>query len=279
MNPGVYPDLPMKDYHAIDAASSSALREIRAGCPAMVPWKREHPDEDTDATIIGSAAHMMVLQSDLFDATYAMKPDGMSFATKEGKAWRDDPIRFGRQIITAKHGEIVRGVAEAVAAHSVAGDALKLTKREVTLVWIDPDTGLLCKARPDAYDSAYIYDLKITVKADPSRFAYAAFVAGWYHQLAWYRTGAHLLDLGDFGGRLVAVHSQPPHSFRVNCSEVKESTLDMCGMENANALRVYRECKDSGNWPGYPESWQKVEIPAGALSAMTFDMDALAEAV
>lgn len=278
MKPGLYTGVSFADYHAIDAASSSALREIRAGCPAMVPWKRAHPEEDTDATIVGTAAHMMLLQPDLFDSTYAFKPDGMSFATKEGKAWRDDPVRAGKKVISAGQSALVRGVVEAVEGHAVACAAVRNAHAaEATVVWIDSDTGLLCKGRPDFYDDGFIYDFKTTVKADPARFAYAAFLMGWFHQLAWYRTGMEAGGFGARGGRILAVHSQPPHSFRVNCAEVKDATLDVCAMENEAALRVYRECKESGEWPGYPKEWKKVEMPAGALAQIVGTADFMAE--
>ena len=80
-----------------EAWGSHSLKAMRKGPPARVMWERENRRE-SDAMAFGTAVHMAVFQPTLYAETYVAKPDGMSFATKDGKAWRD--AHAGRHILT-----------------------------------------------------------------------------------------------------------------------------------------------------------------------------------
>ena len=105
--------LAFPKYLADPAYGSHSLRAFRAGPPAMVPWLKANPQEPTDATRLGTACHARILTPALFYETYDVKPAGMTFASKEGKAWRDDPVRAGKPILSHDEGVVVEQVFEA----------------------------------------------------------------------------------------------------------------------------------------------------------------------
>lgn len=255
------------EYHAIDAWGSSALKAMRRGPPARVVWERESESKDTDATILGTAVHCKLLTPDLYAANYAVKPEGMSFATKEGKAWRDDPERAGRILLSHDVGAQVDQIVEALLSNKRVNDSLGSAGREVSFVWDCSVTGERCKGRPDWFDDECIYDLKVSRHAASGYLTLRTFSEGWMHQSAHYRTGAIEVGLRAIKhGRLVVVDPTPPHF--IYTLEIKPDALNALEWENIETLKALRECRLSGSFPGTPDEWKKIDMPAAALAQM-----------
>lgn len=268
--PGIYPNMDFATYFELDAWGSSALRAMRQGPPARVIWQKNVPRSDTAATLLGSAVHSALLTPHLFADTYICKRERMSFATKEGKAWRDEHARF--KILPFEDFQTVSNIVEAImlkanVARTLDEDAIK----ENTLVARCPGSGEMMKARPDWIwtdrGGGCIYDLKITRHAGTTWAAQRAYGEGWMHQLAYYRTVALLSDLDVSRGRLVIVEPDPPHF--VWTLEVKRDALDLLELENGETLKQMRDCRAANAWPGPPDEWKMIEPPpAAGLDAM-----------
>lgn len=270
---GIYPDAPMSDYRKWDAWGSSDLKAMRAGPPAMVPWRRANPSEDTDATRFGTACHTRILQPDLYAANYLVKPEGMTFASKEGKAWRDDPAHAGKAIVSEAVAREIEAVRAAFCGKELALDALAgAIGVEASILWTCPETGERLKGRPDFHDERFVYDLKVSRHAGPS-VGFRAFVEGWMHQAAHYRTGLRASGLEIEAARLVVIGPKPPQALKVYCVEVKASTLDMLDFENVETVRALQKCRVDGAWASTPDAWTKVEAPASALAEMVHMQD------
>jgi hypothetical protein len=270
LSDGIHPDLDFGAYRGLDAWGSSALKAMRKGPPARVLWEREN-ETNTDATRFGTAVHCALLTPALFAAQYAVKPDGMSFATKEGKAWRDDPARAGLSLLSWDDGQRLEAIVAAVNAKPLVAAALrKSLHREVSLLATCPDTGERIKGRPDFMDAGFIYDLKISVHAQrPESLSYHAHREGWMHQGAHNRRAAELLGAGLLGVRLVVVSPTAPHY--PFCLEVSEDSLDLMALENAMTLKRLGECRRADAWPTAPDEWTRIsaaiftESDVGAL--------------
>lgn len=267
MEPGIH-ELSFADYHALDAWGSSSLKAMRRGPPARVVWERDSESKDTDATILGTAVHCALLTPDLYPLTFDVKPEGMSFATKEGKAWRDDPARAGRKLLSFDVGSQVTAIVEALVSNKRVNESLDLAtaRREVSLVWDCSITKERCKGRPDWINDGCIYDLKVSRHAAGGYLAMRTFSEGWMHQSAHYRTGAIELGMPVTGGRLVVVDPAPPHF--VYTLEIKSEALNALEWENIETLKALRECRLSGVFPGTPDEWKKIDMPAAALAQM-----------
>jgi hypothetical protein len=213
----------------------------------------------------GTALHMAVLQPVLYDQCYVAKPDGMSFATKEGKAWRD--AHTDRQIITHAQAVTIDTMRLALSAKPESAKAFRESlHQEASIFWTDTDTSEACKGRPDCLDARYIYDVKISRYAGGD-LAYRAFVEGWMHQLAHYRAGCEAVGLGRLGGRLIVIHPLEPHF--VYLLEVKADALDLLAIENSQTLYALGVCRKANDWPGTDDGWQLIEPPPSALIAST----------
>lgn len=260
---------PCGDYRLWPAYGSSDLAAMREGPPSRVQYRRSAEREATDAMRVGTACHMAVLEPARFAETYAFKPEDMSFATKDGKAWRD--AHADREILTHLQAETVRGVAQAFAEKREARDSLIGALIEASLLW-DDESGISLKGRPDWIGKDwFIYDLKVSRFASARSLPFRAWAEGWMHQAAHYRTGARAAGVIVKGCRLVVVHSQPPHP--VYLIELKENDLDLLALENAETVRRLAECDRTGKWPGTSDLWETIDLPASALTASLGALD------
>jgi hypothetical protein len=261
-------DMPMAKYRAADAYGASDLKAMRAGPPAMVPWRRANPSKETDATRLGTAAHCAIIEPLSFEKRYAHKPDGMSFATKEGKAWKAS-VPDGIAILSHDEStQVAQIVAAARGNPRVRGALDAATAKEASLFWNDPDTGLPLKARPDWFiQGDYVYDLKVTRHAgNPGALAFRAYVEGWFHQLSHYEAGLIECGVKVKGARIVAIHPEPPQDARVYTLEIKEDALSLMHLDNERTIKRIAECHERDCWPGSPEEWTKIDVPALALN-------------
>lgn len=251
------------DYHAIAAWGSTSLKAMRKGPPARVIWERDNP-RHSEAMAFGTAVHCALLTPDLFYDTYAQKPEGMSFATKDGKAWRE--AQAGKVIISHEDALRVQAIISAVMDKRIAREVLRDAQPEVSFVWADAGCGEQCKGRIDALTEGYITDLKVS-RHGRADIAWRAFVDGWMHQLAHYRSGAEACGLGTLGARLIVVEPVAPHF--VYTLEVKPDSLDLLAIENAQTVYALKQHREAGYWPGTPDEWVKIEPPPSALIANT----------
>lgn len=255
--------LSFAQYHALDAWGSSSLRAMRRGPPARVLWEKDNRALDTDATRLGTAVHCRLLEPERYEESYAHKPEGMSFATKDGKAWRAE-LPDGVIILTHVEWELVQAIFIALCSKEPVASVLDdASHREVSLVWECPSTQEDCKGRPDVIAKHWLYDLKVSRHADSPALAYRTWVEGWMHQLAHYRTGAQACGLDVRGGRLIVVSPTAPHF--VHTLEVKTDALDLLELENLATLAELRRCRMAGDWPGTPDDWKKIEPPPQAM--------------
>lgn len=259
---------PFAEYLANEGYGSSDFSNFRKGPPALVPWRRANREGDTDATRVGSAAHCLILTPELFDATYALKPQGMTFASKEGKAWREERRQAGVQddcILTWDATQLVFGIARAFRGKKIAQESLQrasFNRIEKSIYWTDSN-GLPRKGRPDWWDDDYVYDLKISVDAEKPlpTLCYKAFANGWMEQAASNRQGLRELGLNVKGSRLVVISSTPPHHIRTWCLQVAENDLDILDLEIDTIGKEMALCHRSGEWPGSPDEWKKLTLP------------------
>ena len=252
----IHPTLPFSDYLAHPAWGSSSLRAMRQGPPARVMYDRTNPREDTDATIFGTAVHAAFLTPDLFAASYIAKPDGMTFATKEGKAWRDE--NKGRIILPHDTYARVLACREALLRKPLV--TLDGATAEASVFWNDESTDEACKGRPDWFDGEAVYDLKVSRHAGrPAALAYRAHADGWMHQLAHNRAGLNANGNDVARGRLVVIAPEAPQY--IYTLEVNIDALDLMHLENIQALRALRTCRLAGSWPDTPDEWARIDAP------------------
>lgn len=267
MQPGIYPNMSAAEYHAVDACSASRLKALKQS-PAHCRQSIENPRSDTPALVSGSAVHAAVLEPDRFASEFVVRPTfGRTKAEQEARdAW--EYKARGKSIITADDAETCAAIVPRLHAHKMAGPIIRAKSHvELSGFWIDSDTSLLCKCRWDAVSEKpeLVVDLKTTTDASPRAFAQSIFKFGYHRQGAWYLDAARILGLRVRYYCIIAVEKSPPYGIAVYRLNTEGTAIDLGRRENAVLKRRYAECKESGEWPSYPEIITDIELPKWAV--------------
>ena len=234
----------MDIYHANPAMGSGDIRDFMRA-PRLFRDRMDGllPAIESDAMAFGTAFHCAVLEPTKFADNYAVKPEGMSFATKEGKAWREE--HEGSTIISAKDKGridfmILRMPGEA-RAFLVGG------RSEVTFRVDFSGFAVQCRADHISNDFAMMADLK-TISAI-EKVEKEVFARGYHIQARWYQrivereTG----KLPEF--RLVFCESAPPYRWRI--VSLDGDYLNIADEKIDEAFSGIAACEKSGEWPDH----------------------------
>lgn len=189
IKPGIYDDMPFKDYLKIPAASASKLGAVKRSGAFCQLQQLTH--ETTDAQQIGTAVHTAVLEPHLLHNQFHRLPEDINLRTNEGKAQKEAILDRGIVPLKADDYDAVTGMAGSVRTHPLIKPMLEsATGFEQTCVWQrEAENGkpVLCKSRKDVTHPDWIADLKTT--RDLFRFEREFVTHGYYRQAAWYMDG------------------------------------------------------------------------------------------
>jgi hypothetical protein len=275
--PGIYPDLPSDVYHAQrDWLSWSQMKYlIPPSTPAHFKASLKAGEERKRHFDLGKVVHTLVLgDGDKFEVVQSVgkdkKPkDAKDYLTVSACQHRDAIYERGNVPILRTELDAALEMAESIKAHKTAHALLTMPgKPEVSLFWIDPDTGVKCRARvdwlPDKQEGRRMLftDLKTTSRsAAKTEFAKSAADLGYYGQATHYADGIKALGLDDDPVCLfVAVETTAPYAVAVHDFSGREDRrLAIATVEHCR--RLYRECIETDEWPAYGQGVIQNELP------------------
>jgi len=252
-----------KEYCQHPALNFSLAKHLLKS-PAHFKAAQDEDREETEAMRIGTLAHSMVLEGKNLLDLYAIKTHGMSFASKEGKHWRDKQTL---PILTQEDAEGIPRIAAAIADNPDARRILAGCKERETPI-IATMHGVLCKALIDLHDPASgkwtVGDFKTAQDASPREFAKNAYKMDYDMQAAWYSDVVAIyygIENPPWWFWIVA-EKKPPF---VNSVYVPSDEFMQSGRNKVErALTIYKECLASGEWPMPLSGIQQIELPAWA---------------
>jgi exodeoxyribonuclease VIII len=265
---GVFYDMIEQEYRGQTAIAGSDAKHI---LPPKTPahyaahMAGETRREPSKAMMLGTMAHVAVLEPHKLDTAFVEKPEGKDgdFRTKEGKEWK---AKMGNTpILDADEARAVRGIRDSIAANKAARELLAETQSEVAL-FAEHRTGLWIKGRVDALKvvddmESVIVDVKTTsAGADYNTFSRQAASLNYHVSAAWYCHLAGLNGLPPARFYWIAVETSAP--FAVAVYEIHPDALDLgVGLMN-DALELIAQCEDDGVWPGYAPEVQCLNLPS-----------------
>lgn len=262
------------EYHTEAPGISSSRMKHMLVSPAVYQLKLRRPMIETDALRIGRMLHTQVLEPHLLDAEFAIWNEGR----RQGDEWAQFAMdNAHRTIITQNQKACVGGMAAAlldmtdfpVAAWlaGVKGDAsrpdLAPATKEQSLFWVDEDTGLQCKARPDAMtlgQNALVGDVKSARSVAIDDFLRDIFKFRYDVQAAHYLAGVKAVYGVDARFAFFAAEKEEPHVARTFL--MTPEALAHGERHRRYCLRMIRHCLDTGKWPKQPPGAQPVSVEA-----------------
>jgi hypothetical protein len=260
MQPGIYDGIKSAAYHADPALGSTSLKTLATKTPAHYVYDQEHP-KSSDAFDLGTVAHSIILEGDASGVRIIEVDD------KRGAKWTvpaEEARNEGRIPLTSKEWVQVNSMRNAVMDHPEAKKLFTGHKAEQSVFWEElwDSDGLLLKCRPDAWQPGMLIDLKTARDANPNTFGKTAHEYGYHQSAAHYIDGVKAATGEELPFHFVLVEKTEP--YLVSVVELDVEAVNLGRQLNDRAKRIYRECADSGNWPGYP-SGELVSLPMWAI--------------
>lgn len=267
----------LRDYLAYPAVGSSALRVLINQSPAHYLWNLEHPTETTPAQAFGSAIHQAALEPKLFKEQCKVAPI-FEGKTKKGEITtnpnaievrekRDEWYleNHGKTILTQDNFDIVQGILNSLSDHKQAAKLMSSGRAEESLFWMDPESGIHCKARPDFIrDGHILLDLKSTEDASYHSFQKDIVKFGYHIQAAMYLDAASAVFSGLYDTFIIiAVEKSPPYA--VNVFQLDETAIREGQEQYYGALKTLKKCRETGIYPAYGNEITPIALPTWAI--------------
>lgn len=263
MTPGIYYGMSDREYHSERALSASGLKQYaRTAAHWAAIWAEE--GKETPALLFGRAFHCAILEPEKFAREYIVKPGGMTFATKEGKAWRAEAELSGKCILSADDALNLERMADQVQGHETASGIIGGTEHEVSLFWNDVQ-GFPCKARCDIVNKELkiIGDIKTCENANPVAFGRSVANYQYHWQAYWYLHGMSILTGEEWKTFIFAAMEKAlPHAIAVYLAD--EQMLYKAKLEIDELLPGFAACWKRDEWPAYPDRVLELSLPRWA---------------
>ncbi len=267
--PGIYEDVPFETYCRWDAVNNSSLGPLLQS-PAHYQAARAIR-KDTDAFKLGRLVHLTSLEPEQLLSHYVVEPDltsgicradGSPYASpRSTKAYKAKYSEWAagvgdKEIVSQDWVDRSLAVLSSLRNHEPARQWLQGSgRRETSIVWDEPTTGLRCKSRLDMLlDLGLIPDLKTT--RDVCDFSRSIGKFGYFRQAAFYADAAEAATGRRHEFAFIAVESEAP--FSVRAALLDDDSLCAGRSQYRRLLSQLKDCRESGEWPGpaNPERWR-----------------------
>lgn len=244
------PDVPNEVYHADrSCVSMSGLKQLLRS-PAHFQAYLNGSRKETPALFLGTAIHARLLEPELYQEDYVTAPSG----DKRTSGYKEFEIaNANKKILTADQAATIEGIAHNVALHKSATTLLKSGLVEHSIIWQDEETGIWLKIRPDClcvdYETGICLDVKSTEDATPEAFVRTCVNYDYDLQAAGYTEGLRASFKRDFDFCFLPVEKSEPYG--VALYGAPEEMLERGRRRFRHALRILKQCRDTGEWPSY----------------------------
>ena len=264
---GFYSGISNADYHATNDTSSTNLKDTM---DSMHYYKLRNDGSllfpATKSMDLGTAVHALVLEPANFYNDIAVSPEfGYKAVDKEAKAEFEER-NAGKTIISREQYLIAKGMAESVLRHEGAKWLLKDSVCEHSGFYIDPETGIACKYRPDSRKQSVMSDLKTTNDVSKDSFAKTIARFGYHISAAHYLEGDRVLHGTDHETFVfIAVSNKKP--YEVAIYPLGQRSLQEGYKERLKALNRIKLARETGVYPLINEGKAlEIDIPNWAFN-------------
>ncbi len=255
IEPGIYYGISNENYHAGPGVSKSQLDDI-ADTPALYLWRKNAPVDTTKTKTLdlGTAFHCRVLEPEEFSNRFIVAPEFNRRTTagkEEEKAFLMECASTGKTVITAEEGRKIELMYQSVMALPLGQWLVESAGHaESSIYWEDPETGILCRCRPDKIIPEFHWIMDVKTTADIQRFKTTYYDYRYHVQDAFYSDGyeAQFGVLPTFVF-LVASTTVECGRYPVEIFMMGEEAKLAGQQEYHRNLRTLADCLNTDEWP------------------------------
>ena len=255
IEPGIYYGISNENYHAGPGISKSQLDDI-ADTPALYLWRKNAPVDTTKTKTLdlGTAFHCRVLEPEEFSNRFIVAPEfnrRTNAGKEEEKAFLMECASTGKTVITAEEGRKIELMYQSVMALPLGQWLVESAGHaESSIYWEDPETGILCRCRPDKIIPEFHWIMDVKTTADIQRFKTAYYDYRYHVQDAFYSDGYE----AQFGVQptfvfLVASTTIECGRYPVEIFMMGEEAKLAGQLEYHRNLRTLADCLNTDEWP------------------------------
>ena len=266
------------DYVNDPAINRSFLHDMISWSPGHAKHKQEHPEE-TISLRLGHAFHLGVLEPERFKGEFVILPTNCMLGTKENpnkgmgankKAFEAQCVANNQVIIIQKDFDNIREMRAVIQSDQEVIDLLSDGEAEVSGYWTDQEYDIQCKIRIDWINKKdrIVVDLKSCADARHFPFRKAAFDFGDDLQAFMYLLGVTEITgeaHSDF--KFICVESKGYHGLHI--WEADQEMLDVGYKKYQKGMVLYKQCLESGEWPGYDSTPMPLGSPSYAKERLS----------
>jgi hypothetical protein len=255
-------NIPDSEYFPMVMASKSMLWKMYTQTPAAASHGF---GPATDAMTLGSACHVAVLEPHEFDKRVVRGP-----ATRRGKVWteaKEQAEADGAFLLTEADHNTCQEMRDAVHANNEANRLILGNDAQVehAALWNEKD--VKCKSKIDLYRPTLntVVDFKTARSAGPDEFAKSCANFGYHLQDFMYSRGWEKAGGGKVNSFIfIVVEKDPPY---LTALYELDATAKAEGQAiYKECIKMYRQCTNEDEWPGYPEAVQQLSLPNWAVT-------------
>lgn len=277
--PGIYENVPFDEYLLWPEINHSRLVRIDKSPKNYLIAADREPSQ---AFQLGSLVHSGRLEPDSLAERYVMQPDyanspdnkdakcnrstsgATTWCKQQVAAFGVQAAESGRQVITEAQWRQFDGAMAAMKTCPQFIRDVNKSDTELTIVWNDRRTGLLCKARIDAaMRGKKLIDLKTcddSQSGGPLANEFDWRLAKYHYdsQAAWYSEGWFTLTGEKLPFWFAVATVNKPH--QCIYAPIGQMSIEVGRNKNVLRMATVLRCKQEDNWPGY-ESPELFELP------------------
>ena len=265
MEPGIYPDLSIEDYHADSTPGKSVLSTFLKH-PSS--YRTFQTAEQTPEMNFGNVSHWYHLQRHLFDRTVVVIPPEIK--KKQGAKWEKFKAdNEGMEYITdTQHGMLTdMGVSLSLPHHSCANTILNHVEAivEESIFFQHPVSDIVLKVRPDIRipSARTLVDYKTCKSATYEGFQTACANYDYHLQAALYLMGVSEITGHNYENFLF-VCQEKTYPYRVAVYRADDEFVSKGQEKLENAVAMWVDKTEDVKMESYPNEIIDISLPGWA---------------
>ncbi|AQW32695.1 PD-(D/E)XK nuclease-like domain-containing protein [Ralstonia syzygii subsp. celebesensis] len=261
----------IENYHADKTAISKSGLDQIAQAP-FIYYSRSldplrPPEPQKAGQLEGNLAHCATLEPDEFDKRYVVGPDVL----RSTKVWKEFAKEHADRIaIKPDQYETAWRQGDSIRMLPQIREALKTGRAEVSARWIDPDTGVRCRCRPDwehptGSKTVKLLDVKTYSSAAAEEFKHQVARKAYHVQDAFYSDGFAIAS-GKKVEEFVFVVVETEWPFAAAAYTLGKDSREEGYFEYRRLLDIYERCLRNNVWPGYADKTTEIDMPPYAFN-------------
>lgn len=180
--PYIDTEINIEDYHKREGISASRLKKALKSSAHF--FTKDKPSEQKEHFNIGHAFEDMFAEGGLPENTYwVFDPEKRPLPENNmnktlNKEWKAEQYKMneGKKVLTAENMEDLKGMLNSCEAKHIQSVLKGEVIKQLSAYWIDEESGLLCKTRPDIVikrkeGGIILVDIKTANDSSPNGFA------------------------------------------------------------------------------------------------------------